>query len=109
MKTENPDRSKNIVLFGPESSGKTTLCKELAGNFGGLWVPEYLRQFCESKAGLPGFEDMPEIFEGQRQIEAEFQESNPAILFFDTNPLQLMVYHQFYFETFLNHLLYHPF
>ena len=32
---------KRIVLFGPESTGKTTLAKKLAYHFQTNWVPEF--------------------------------------------------------------------
>ena len=36
-----------IVLFGPESTGKTTLAKQLAAHFNTEWVPEYMRTYLE--------------------------------------------------------------
>ena len=38
-----------IVLFGPESTGKTTLAKHLAEHFKTLWVPEYMRGYLQQK------------------------------------------------------------
>ena len=32
---------KKVVLYGPESTGKTTLSIELAKHFKTNWVPEY--------------------------------------------------------------------
>ncbi len=32
--------NKKFVFVGPESSGKTTLCKKLAEQLNVLWVPE---------------------------------------------------------------------
>lgn len=97
MRTENIHQTRRVVLFGPESSGKTTLCIELAKSFQGEWVPEFLRTFCESNACLPLKEEMPEIFLGQKQSELSYEAQHPAFLFYDTNPLQLFVYHQVYF------------
>ena len=36
---------KKIVLIGPESTGKTTLCEQLAGHFNTEWVNEHARVY----------------------------------------------------------------
>ena len=38
-----------VGIIGPESTGKSTLAKELAKQFRGLYVPEYAREFVERK------------------------------------------------------------
>ncbi|CEN46289.1 hypothetical protein CCAN11_1020006 [Capnocytophaga canimorsus] len=38
-----------VVCFGPESTGKTTLCKALAEAFGTVWTPEFMRIYLEEK------------------------------------------------------------
>ncbi len=38
-----------IGIIGPESTGKTTLAKELAERYQGIYVPEYAREFVEKK------------------------------------------------------------
>ena len=35
----------HIIVTGPESTGKTTLARELAAHYGGVFVPEYARGF----------------------------------------------------------------
>jgi NadR type nicotinamide-nucleotide adenylyltransferase len=48
----NPVRefyAKRIVILGPESTGKTTLSEKLALEFNTIWVPEYRREYSESK------------------------------------------------------------
>ena len=44
---QNPSSCVKIVLFGPESSGKTTLATQLAAHFNAQWVPEYMRTYLE--------------------------------------------------------------
>jgi HTH-type transcriptional repressor of NAD biosynthesis genes len=39
-----------VVLIGAESTGKTTLARELAEHFQTSWVPEYGREYWEKKA-----------------------------------------------------------
>ena len=46
---QTPSSCVKIVLFGPESSGKTTLTAQLAAHFNSKWVPEYMRTYLELK------------------------------------------------------------
>ena len=38
-----------VVLFGPESTGKTTLSRQLARHYNSIWVPEYAREYLQNK------------------------------------------------------------
>lgn len=38
-----------VVLFGPESTGKTTLSKQLARHYNTVWAPEYAREYLQDK------------------------------------------------------------
>ena len=38
----------HIIVTGPESSGKTTLSRQLAAELDGVWVPEYPRGYLEA-------------------------------------------------------------
>ena len=38
-----------VVLFGPESTGKTTLSQQLAQYYKSIWVPEYARKYLQKK------------------------------------------------------------
>ncbi|RFC43452.1 MAG: Nicotinamide riboside kinase, partial [Verrucomicrobia bacterium] len=44
----NPD-IKRVVVFGTESTGKTTLAQNLAAHFGAPWAPEFVREFWDVK------------------------------------------------------------
>lgn len=39
-----------VVVIGAESTGKTTLAKNLAEHFGTVWVPEFGREYCEASS-----------------------------------------------------------
>ena len=36
---------KKIVVIGPESTGKSTLCEQLAQHYKTTWCPEYAREY----------------------------------------------------------------
>ncbi len=57
---------KKIVILGPESTGKSTLCAQLAAHFKSSWVPEYARTFLQDTGNAYGYEDLWEIAKGQK-------------------------------------------
>ena len=57
-----------IGIIGPESTGKTTLAKELAERYQGIFVPEYAREFVEKKGSTEvTWDELCEI--AKKQIE----------------------------------------
>jgi NadR type nicotinamide-nucleotide adenylyltransferase len=36
---------KKVVIIGPESTGKSTLCEQLASHYTTTWCPEYAREY----------------------------------------------------------------
>ena len=42
--TQDPINIVKVVLFGPESSGKTTLSRQLARHYNTFWAPEYAKK-----------------------------------------------------------------
>lgn len=74
-----------IAITGPESTGKTTLARQLAAHYHTLWVPEYARFYLTflDRAYTP--EDVVEIAKGQVHWENELSKLNPKLLFCDTD------------------------
>ncbi len=100
-------RSNNplkIVLFGPESTGKTTLASDLATHYNTTWVAEYMREYLQKKwddkQDLCTTADLIPIARGQLEEERKATQDAQKVVFCDTNLLQLKVYSEFYFNGF---------
>lgn len=100
LKQEPSDVIK-IVLFGPESTGKTTLSEQLARYYNTVWVPEYAREYLqqkwndERKTCEP--EDLLPIAEGQMRLENNLTKKATDILICDTDLLETKVYSEAYY------------
>ena len=98
---------KSAVL-GAESTGKTTLCRDLAAHFGCPWVPEYMRTYLQAKWDdeqlTCTWEDLLPIAQGQIELENKLAEQaaqtsdNSHYLFCDTSLFELMVYANWYYS-----------
>ena len=91
-----------IGLIGAESTGKTTLARALAAHFTCPWVPEYLREFCESRGRTPTRDEQSLILETQVIHEAaawaNARDTAAPYVFCDTAPLLTAIYSNFVFR-----------
>ena len=91
-----------IVLFGPESTGKTTLAKQLAEDYKTAWVPEYARNYLQEKWDKKGQicdeNDMLPIAYGQIKLENESISIANKYLFCDTNLMVTKVFSEVYYN-----------
>ena len=91
-----------ICLIGAECTGKTTLAQALALHFGGLWVPEQLRAFCDLHGRTPRMEEQASImraqFEQEEQVAAQALQTGCGYVFCDSPPLLTAVYSDYYFS-----------
>ncbi len=87
---------RKIVLFGPESTGKTTLAAQLAAHYRTVWVPEFSRFYQEQQGAAPGLADVLPIAEGQLRWEAEALPRANQLLVCDTDILETKVYSEAY-------------
>ncbi len=62
-------RIKKIAIVGPESTGKSTLSKQLAKYYNVPWVPEYSRYYCEALKEPCTLQDEVNMFYGQVALE----------------------------------------
>jgi len=88
-----------IVIYGAESTGKTTLCAALADRLATLWVPEYGRQLWEEKGGALDLSDMSRIGETQILKELEYTANARNFLICDTSPLTTLFYSKVMFDV----------
>jgi len=88
---------KRVVITGPESTGKTTLARDLAAHFGTVWIPEYGRVYLDGKGSACVEDDIPLIAEGQIQSEDEAARRANRILFCDTDLMVTRIWSEHYF------------
>ncbi|WP_282075095.1 ATP-binding protein [Maribacter aquivivus] len=98
---QEPSDVLKVVLFGPESTGKTTLSEQLARHYHTVWVPEYARDYLqdkwnnERKTCEP--HDLLPIAAGQMRMENNLTKKATDILICDTDLLETKVYSEAYY------------
>jgi nicotinamide riboside kinase len=60
---------KKIVIIGPESTGKSTLCQQLAEHFHTEWCLEYAREYLLKHGTNYSYDDLLTIAKGQIALE----------------------------------------
>lgn len=100
---------KKIVVIGPESTGKSTLCEELAQRYETTWCPEFAREYLLTNGKNYDYEDLLTIAKGQLALEQEYTDTleNQSItmlengghlpLFIDTDMYVMKVWSEFVF------------
>jgi len=63
---------KKIVIIGPESTGKSTLCEKLANHFHTSWCPEYAREYLMAYGTNYTYDTLLEIARGQIALEDKY-------------------------------------
>ena len=100
LKQEPSDLVK-VVVYGPESTGKTTLAIQLAEYYKTEWVPEYAREYLQEKWDREQLtcepEDLLPIAEGQMRLENSLSKKANKILICDTDLLETKVYSEAYY------------
>ena len=86
-----------IAVVGPESSGKTTLCRALSCFFHTAWSPEYARYYLPSLGRTYVFEDIKAIGKGQLQWQRRDAGRARGILLCDTDLITLKVWSDYRF------------
>lgn len=93
---------KKIVIVGPESTGKSTLCERLAQHYNTIWVKEYAREYLLTNGTRYTFENLSDVAKGQLRLEEEaIQQLNnsttQSLLIIDTDMYVMKVWCEFVF------------
>lgn len=105
------EKIKRIVIVGPESTGKSTLCESLAAYYKTIWVREYARTYLEENGKNYQYENLYEIAVGQISVEDEVYQTmsngtnNNNLIFIDTNLYVTKVWSEFVFNKCDNRIL----
>jgi len=103
---QHPINLVKVVLFGPESSGKTTLSRHLARHYNTVWVPEYARDYLQKKWNTERktceMSDMMPIAYGQMALENDLATKADRVLICDTDLLETKVYSEEFYGGFVD-------
>jgi len=83
---------KKIVITGPESSGKSTLCKHLSESLFIPHVREYAREYIGSLNRAYNQGDLIHIAKGQVGLEEDILCQTPSYLICDTDLLTIKIW-----------------
>lgn len=104
--SQKPVNIVRIVLFGPESTGKTTMSKILARHYNTVWVPEYARKYLQDKWNNERKtcenSDLIPIAKGQMRLENLLARKADKLLICDTDLLETKVYSEEYYGGFVD-------
>ena len=100
-----------VVVIGPESTGKSSLCEQLANHYKTEWVKEYAREYLLTNGTEYSYDNLIEIAKGQFALEnaaiqlvenkatnTSASNSSSKIILLDTNMYVLKVWCEFVFE-----------
>lgn len=103
---QEPAKLIRVVLFGPESTGKTTLSKLLARHYNTVWVREFARNYLQNKWNNERktceHDDLIPIAIGQMNLENDLSKKADKVLICDTDLLETKVYSEEYYGGFVD-------
>ena len=102
-------KHKKIVVIGPESTGKSSLCKRLAEHYKTIWVEEHAREYLLKNGKEYSFADLKKIAQGQLELEEKavkkLEETISSLLIIDTDMYVMKVWSEFVFNACDNTIL----
>ncbi len=96
--------ARRVCVLGAESTGTTTLSKDLAKHYRTTWVPEYGRLYSEGKVfgdenAIWRSEEFVKIAKAQSALEDSLAEASNGLLICDTDPFATGIWHERYIGT----------
>ena len=101
-----PKPLKKVVIIGPESTGKSTLCELLSQHYNAQWCPEFAREYLLTHGTDYTFDDLLFIAKGQLAMEEEYESMvlgsrltahSSQLFFIDTDMYVMKVWCEFVF------------
>jgi len=86
------DKKLKIVIIGPESTGKTTLCRKLAEHYNTVFLEEYAREYVEKLEGRYCYKDLEKIASKILSLEDEIEQKADKYYFVDTSVIVMKVW-----------------
>lgn len=99
-----PYFARRVAVIGAESTGKTTLARQLAAHYQTAWVPEFAREYLDAKdaerplAALT-LADIAEIARGQIRSEEQLARQANRVLICDTELLTTRLWSEHFFGS----------
>lgn len=99
--------AKRVSVVGAESTGTTTLARDLAAHYDTVWVPEYGREYC-AKLQAVGVDlwtyawrssEFAEIARKQQEMEDDMAREANRVLICDTDVLATGIWHERYLRS----------
>lgn len=93
---------KKIVVIGPESTGKSTICEQLATHFNTEWCPEYAREYLITHGTNYAYDELLTIAKGQLSLEdkiaSRIKDNSSGLYFIDTDMYVMKVWCEFVYQ-----------
>jgi len=106
-KIDTNTKLQKIVVLGPESTGKTTLCEALAKHYAVLDCKEYAREYLQKNGTKYNYEDLLTIAKRQLTLEDEqiqkaeqvYTDLSKNKIIIDTNMYVMKVWCEYVFNN----------
>lgn len=96
--TVRPYFIKKVCIFGPESTGKSTLTMKLAKHYNTVYANEYARDLLDFKDGKCDYEDIERIAMGHFASEEALAKQANQVLFSDTDVITTVLWSNVLFK-----------
>ncbi len=81
-----------VAITGPESTGKTSLVRQLAELYDTAYVPEYAREYLDKNGMNYGYEDVLKMARGQMELERQMLAKANQVLLSDTELINYKIW-----------------